>query len=157
MTLSDLLDDLAGLPGSIPLVFATGDGPIAPGYHVTELRRVEATGIDCGGVTGAWREAVLQLLDGAGGHHMTVGKFRGILAMSLERLDGLAAAPLRVEFGHANAGLGMFSVGGVEAGDSAVTIALVPETAVCKPALRGAATGVSSCCGSGQVRVACCA
>lgn len=156
MTLLDLLNQLDAALADTRLVFATAEGPILPGYHVTELRRLDATGIDCGGVVTSWREVVVQLLDGTGRDYMTVGKFRGILSKSFDRVDGLASAPMRVEFAHENQGLGMFIVADTDMREGVVTVTLAPDHAVCKPKLRALDTITASCCGAGQDRVACC-
>ena len=156
MTLSELIEELRPAPADSPLVFVTEQGPIAPGYHVTELRRADIKGIDCGGNTDEWREVILQLLDGVGRGHMPVGTFRGIVRKSLKEIDGLGVAPLRVEFAHGNAGLGMFAINRVTMTDGRATVSLTPEGAVCKPALRRAATLTSPCCGAGAPSMACC-
>ena len=121
MTLTDLRAALGGMNPDAELVFETEDGTIGGGYHVTEFKRSDVTSVDCGGRKDAWSEATLQLLDGAGGDRMRVGKFARILDQSLRALPGLGAAPLSVEFAPSNAGLRLFHPAAPEAsGDRAL-------------------------------------
>ena len=84
------------------LIFATVDGEIGAGYHVTELKLAEVQGIDCGANQRGWRETVVQLLDGHGREHMSVGKFTAILDQSIKALPGLGDASVRIEFAPRN-------------------------------------------------------
>lgn len=156
MTLEELRGELGRADSDAPLVFATGDGTIGPGYHVAEFRQADVTGIDCGGTLSTWSEAVMQLMDGHGRSHMPVGKFRSILSRSLGQVDGLGDARLRVEFAHGNAGLGLFAVDGVTANEDRATVTLAPEGAVCKPLMRAAAPVASACCGPKSAASVCC-
>lgn len=156
MTLEELRGELHGADGDAPLVFATGDGTIGPGYHVTEFRQADVTGIDCGGTLSTWSEAVMQVMDGHGRSHMQVGKFLSILSKSLAQVDGLGDAPLRVEFAPGNAGLGLFAVDGVTAKADGATVTLAAEGAVCKPLMRAAAPIASACCGPKSAASVCC-
>lgn len=156
MTLTDLLTALADAPQEAALVFVTSKGEIGTGYHVTELRHAEITGIDCGGVVSRWGEAILQLLDGGGRDHMAVGKFLAIAAKSITQVPELSAAPLRVEFAHGNAGMSIYALGEVAVVRGRAMVTLTPERALCKPAVRAFGPEAAHCCGAGAVETACC-
>lgn len=155
-TLASLAEVLETHAPDAPLIFATTEGEIGAGYHVTELKRAEIESIDCGGRVDRWRETHLQLLDGAGEAPMPVGRFLAIARQSVAAIDGLGAAPLRVEFAPANAGLRLHRIAGVEAKAGRVRVALAEERALCKPAAEAGAA-----CGGGAARVSgsggCCA
>ncbi|WP_227270967.1 DUF6428 family protein [Roseobacter weihaiensis] len=147
-TLSDLLHDLQRQDPALPLVFETKEGEISPGYHVTELRHSSLKGIDCGGNTEAWQEAKLQLLDGRGANHMSVGKFSSIVAKTLSVMPELAHVSLQVEFGHDNTDLRLMSLSSPEHRGDRIVIGLGNMRAVCKPverARRGEGGLGSSC------------
>lgn len=158
MTCNALLETLDTLPGDAPLVFATPDGEIGDGYHVTEFKLAHVTGIDCGARLSNWSEATLQLLDGAGGGHMRTGKFAGILRQSIGKVSGLGEAPLQVEFAHGNSGRRIYRPATPELAEGRVLVALRDTRAHCKPALdRKIALGSSAgCCGSGAAEAAAC-
>ncbi|WP_367274407.1 DUF6428 family protein [uncultured Tateyamaria sp.] len=174
-TLSGLLHDLQLQDPSHPLIFETQEGEISPGYHVTELRHSTSKGIDCSGNKEAWQEAKLQLLDGRGETHMSVGKFNGIVSKSLTAMPELAHASLKVEFGHDNTDLRLMSLSSPECRGSRVLIRLGNTRAVCKPAekfgrqeggadqccdSKGTSAKTSSCCSTTKPREdasSCCA
>jgi len=154
MTLDDLLVAAQALPPERPLVFVTDDGPIGPGYHVTELKLARIVSIDCGARTSSWSETVLQLLDAQGRLHMPVSKFASILAQSVRKVDGLGASPAFVEFGHHNAGMQIFQPEEPELIDGEVVLRLHPVRAQCKPAFKATAAVHSGGCGGPN---SCCA
>ena len=151
-TFSDLLAALKSQDPAQALIFTTDTGEIGAGYHVTELRISASKGIDCGGNVEEWQEARLQLLDGQGREHMSVGKFASIVEKSLAALPDLAQAPLLAEFGHNNAGLTLMSIGVPEVRGAAVVLPLGAARAVCKPAQRSmkANTQTEACCGDAK-------
>lgn len=149
MTLNDLLSHLDGYAAERALVFQTDGVRIGEGYHVTELRHVAATGIDCGGHVEQWEEARLQLLDGSGQDYMTVGKFRAIVEKSVARLPELGNASLKVEFAAQNQGLHVLSLSAPFERRGAVLIDLQASAAQCKPLQR--AKSSASCCGTAAV------
>lgn len=158
MTLADLLSTLKNMDADSALIFEASGQPIGAGYHVTELRHSESTGIDCGGTVERWSEVRLQLLDGDGNAHMRVGKFVGILEQSLTRLPVLADAPVMVEFAPENVGLQLLELGDPLAKDSRVIVALRPARAVCKPAHRSQSlnAAASARCGGATTQSNCC-
>ena len=89
MTLQDFHDRLAQASPDARVVFATDEGRISAGYHVTEFKLAQIQSIDCGATPSQWTEASFQLLDGRGGEHMTAQKFQAILTRSAAILPGL--------------------------------------------------------------------
>ena len=148
-TFSELVSQLQAADPALPLIFETKQGAIGAGYHVTELRHVHAKGIDCGGNIQTWQEARLQLMDGYGGEHMSVGKFSGIVGKSLAALPELKQADLLVEFGHNNAELSLLALQEPVLRDDAVIVPLGDARAVCKPAQMSIKLDRSdmACCG----------
>ena len=160
MTFTSLLSELSSFNPDVPLVFEVDDQTIGTGYHVTELRHSLSTGIDCGGNIETWQEARLQLLDGAGEVHMSVGKFRDIVKGSLRKLPELSQAPLLVEFSPDNLGLQLMTLGAPMLQGDRVTLELQNSRAVCKPAQRSQTIGAArtdACCGETSTVSACCA
>lgn len=157
MTFAALLADLGAFDPHAPLVFKTGDREIGAGYHVTELRHTTSTGIDCGGTIETFEDARLQLLDGTGGTHMTVGKFSGIVSGSLRKLPALADLPLLAEFSPDNDGLRLLALGKPALDDGRVMIGLGGAGAVCKPMQRSTKTVTPDTgCYSGSVSTSAC-
>lgn len=168
MTFAKLLSSLKPLDANAALIFEVEDHVIGAGYHVTELRHSVSTGIDCGGNIEAWQEARLQLLDGPGKAHMSVGKFTDILEKSLGKLPKLSGVPLLVEFSPGNFGLKLMALSEPSVRDGRVFLKLRESKAICKPAQRNklldeatnaccrVSNSVGACCGS-EAGEACCA
>lgn len=154
MTLSAIATQLKPLDPDAPLIWRTDAGPIAGGYHVTELKLARIRSIDCGARQSAWTEARLQLLDGGGGDsdHMVAGRFLQILGQSLKQLPDLADAPLIVEYAPENSGLHNYAAGNIAVRDGQITIDLVDDSAMCKPAQDVG----KACCGPTSTTVSCC-
>ncbi len=133
MTFAALFDALTRLPDEASLVFQYNGTSIQGGYHVTELRLSDTTSIDCSGTVTRFTETRLQLLDGYGGAHMTVGTFRTILKQSLARLPALADAPFMVEFAPKNEGLMLLTPSEPVFKDGRAELSLNRTTAVCRP------------------------
>jgi hypothetical protein len=153
MNLNELIEATRALPQGVPMVFSTPDGPTGEGYHVTELKLAHINSIDCAAKLDAWTEATLQLLDGHGKTHMSVGKFANILDQSVRRVEGLGNSPLRVEFAHGNAGIQVFEPAVPVFADGVAQLKLQPIKALCKPAMAGisaqkiASPNKAGCCG----------
>ena len=148
-TLTDLLTDLKTLDPDLPLVFATDEGEIGGGYHVTELKRAHINSIDCGGRLSDWVETNLQLLDGTDRNHMKVGKFIGIASRSIDLVDGLSDGPLSFEYSPSNIGLRRYQASGITVQNDQITLRLSEDSAQCKPhaAFLTKSEG-SNCCNS---------
>lgn len=159
MNFAYLLTRLKSQEAVLPLVFEFDGKPIGAGYHVTELRHSNSTGIDCGGVVESWQEARLQLLDGHGDGYMSVGKFTAILEKSIAKLPMLSDAELLVEYSPNNLGLKLMALDDPVVRDGQVSLSLRNSKAVCKPAKRKLSDGTStsSCCGTPNKGSDCCA
>jgi hypothetical protein len=136
MTFASLLTQLNAFDPELPLVFTLEGTDIGAGYHVTELRHLSATGIDCGGTIEIWEEAKLQLFDLPGKTHMSVAKFSAILKQSLNKLPSLADTSLSAEFALGNIGLRTLSLSQPRLEESRVLVELQNLTALCKPLQR---------------------
>ncbi|WP_204113864.1 DUF6428 family protein [Shimia biformata] len=140
MTLEEFLTQMDGADDALPLVFDNMGEPIGGGYHLTEFRVTDTTAIDCGANVSTWRSAVMQLLDGRGGDHMTVGRFRAIARHSLTTLPDLGSLEMKVEFGANNRALSIYEIGAVMQAQDSLTVPLISQRAVCRPAARAAGT-----------------
>ena len=105
---NDLTSYLKGRNASDQVLFEVEGDQVGRGYHLTELRVAKINSIDCGGVADAWDEAQVQVLDAPGQEAMSAGKMTAILPRSVAEIDGLADAPLNVEFSPGNQGLGRY-------------------------------------------------
>jgi len=135
MTIDDLLAAVRALPPELSLVFVKDDGSIRPGLHVTEQKLTRIVSIVRGARPVAPGRYGLQLLDGQARAHLPVGKFAGILAQSVRKVEGLDASPALVEFGHHNAEMQIFQPAKPELTEGEVALRLHPVRAQCKPAL----------------------
>lgn len=150
MTPDALLAMLSTSPPDAPLVFRTDKGEIRGGYHITELKLADIRSIDCGARRSSWRELSLQLLDGDGGDHMSVDRFRRILRQSAEHVDGLGATPMHVEFANDNIGMRLYQLAEPRRSGERVMLDLVETRARCKPAYEAATRHEgreAPCCG----------
>jgi hypothetical protein len=147
MTFASLLTQLNAFDPELPLVFTLEGTDIGAGYHVTELRHLSATGIDCGGTIETWEEAKLQLFDLPGKTHMSVAKFSAILKQSLNKLPSLADTSLSAEFALGNIGLRTLSLSQPRLDESRVLVELQNLTALCKPLQRQQTKEPLVCCG----------
>ncbi|MDH3264443.1 MAG: DUF6428 family protein [Paracoccaceae bacterium] len=156
-TLSDLVGWLKSQDAARKLVFASAEGDIGAGFHVTELKHLRIDGIDCGARLASWTESLLQLLDGDGRQHMSVGTFARIAMQSVGKVPSLGEAPLFVEYAPKNNGLRRYRVASVEALEDRVQVHLSEDRALCKPAANGFAASPSGCCDASSAKSTCCA
>ncbi|MDP3166646.1 MAG: DUF6428 family protein, partial [Hydrogenophaga sp.] len=84
MKTSSFLTALRAQTG-MPLVFRADRETVAPGYHLTEVKRVAYETMDCGAMTHRWAETQFELWVPAGAEgvagrgHMPAGKFLRIV------------------------------------------------------------------------------
>ncbi len=146
--INDLTAYLKGRAEGDEVLFEAVGDDVGRGYHLTELRLARISSIDCGGVTDAWDEAQMQVLDAPGDTAMSAGKMTAILSRSAAEIDGLAAAPLKVEFSPGNEGLGRYQLGTPRSAAGVVTIPLTPMSPECKVMTRAfAKPAARECCG----------
>ncbi len=153
----DLTAYLKGRGDTDQVLFEAEGDAVGRGYHLTELRLAKISSIDCGGVTDAWDEAQMQVLDAPGDAAMSAGKMAGILSHSATEIEGLADAPLNVEFSPGNQGLGRYRLGAPRVTEGAVTIPLTAMGPECKAMTRAfAKTAPHECCGPKRPAASCC-
>lgn len=97
------LDRLRGAKPDQQLVFQLDQTVLVEtGYHVTEVKAVTYSTMDCGGVADDWKETVIQLWnpgDEPEREYMTVKKFLAIYDRVVEHIPVSTNAELRFEYG----------------------------------------------------------
>jgi hypothetical protein len=139
---------------SLPLVFRTGRQTVAPGYHLTEVKRVTYETMDCGAMAHHWAESQFEIWVpalaelGPGGRLMPAKKFLQIIDRVETELplNGDAVARIHASFEGQPAAL--YDIEGVTARDGHVWVELSPDKTRCKAAERRLASGSSDCCGT---------
>jgi hypothetical protein len=152
MTLTELIDRLRVAPADALLAFSTEAGEMGAGYHVTEFRASRTNVIDCGGGIAEEDEVRMQILDGAVGGGLTVGRFLRIAERSLAAIGGLDGPELVVETAPGNGALQLHTIGAPQVGANRVVVPLSPLRASCRPA---AARNTAACCAVPAARACC--
>ena len=156
-SVADLTRFLTSRAEGDQILFEAEGDKVGRGYHLTELRLARISSIDCGGVSDAWDEAQMQVLDAPGDAAMSAGKMAGILARSAKAIDGLADAPLNVEFSPGNQGLGRYRLGAPRVAEGVVTIPLTAMGPECKALTRAMSKPAArDCCSPKQPAARCC-
>ena len=145
-TLNGFLKALETAMPEAGVVFATEDGPVGAGYHITELKHARGESIDCGGRQSSWDEVAVQVLDVFGDAPMPVERLRGILTRSLAAIPALADAPVHIEFGHRNESLSRYDIAGMSIEGHLVQVSMVRAHATCKPASNPVRPGANTRC-----------
>jgi hypothetical protein len=148
-------------PGT-SLVFDFPHGRVRPGYHITELLSAAIRSVDCGGNPSAWHEAVLQLVEPAGGADrawLSAAKASGILKKAAPAAPVPDDAELLVELRPEGADAARrYAMGPCSLEDGLLVFRAAGAGTQCKPAAKAwAGTG---CCGSKEAAPAggaCCA
>lgn len=135
---------------ALPLEFRLDGQPLVPaGYHVTEVKAVSIESMDCGGQANAWRETVIQVMDGTPAEaqrgFMTTAKFLGIYDRVAARVPVHAGAEVRVEYGNVNRPALQFHVNTVDIQAERVIVDLRLPGVMCKAS--GASSSAGECCG----------
>ncbi|WP_328774713.1 arsenic resistance N-acetyltransferase ArsN2 [Deinococcus aquaedulcis] len=120
-----------------PLEFHLHGHVLVPaGYHVTEVKAVTIEAMDCGGNAAAWRETVIQLMDGstadAQGGFMTNRKFLAIYDRVVKHIPVRDEAEVRFEYGNASTPAMQYHVTHVDAQPERVIIHLRTPGVQCK-------------------------
>ncbi|UBV44453.1 DUF6428 family protein (plasmid) [Deinococcus taeanensis] len=131
-----LLANLRALPQR-PLVFQLhGETLVPPGYHVTEVKAVTIEAMDCGGKASAWRETVIQLMDGsaeeAAAGFMTNRKFLAIYDRVVKHIPVREDAEVRFEYGNASTPAMQYHVTHVETQPDRIIVHLRTPGVQCK-------------------------
>lgn len=129
----------------LPLVFRAGGDLVAPGYHLTEVKRVSYETMDCGAMTHRWTENQFEVWVPASAGatadrgHMPAGKFLRIVdRVDAELpLEGDAIARIHASFpGHPAA---LYEIADAAVRDGRLWVELRPDRTRCKAAERRAA------------------
>jgi hypothetical protein len=160
ITLGVMLEHCDRSPAA-PLVFTYDGRTIQRGYHVTEVKAGQFAALDCGGNPEAWSEIFVQLWDVIDGDrtHMTAGKFAAIIRKVSEHVGLDLSARLTFEVSDGVAPMQLHCASSPQPADGALTVALSPRAASCKPRDRwleeqkkanaccSPATSTETCCG----------
>ncbi|UXS01286.1 DUF6428 family protein [Agrobacterium tumefaciens] len=134
ISLGLLLGTLARKP-DLPLVFRYDGQVVRPGYHVTEVKAGQFSGLDCGANPEAWAEIFVQLWDveDGGRTHMQAGKFAAIIRKVSEhvKLDGSARLTFEVSDGVRP--MALYCAAMPQVGETVISVELAPRPASCKP------------------------
>ena len=159
ISLGHLLGALGASP-DLPLVFHYDGRPVKPGYHVTEVKAGQFSGLDCGANPEAWAEIFIQLWDIEEGDrtHMLAGKFAAIIGKVSEHVKIDGSAKLTFEVSDGVLPMQLYCASTPAISGVAVQVELAPRAASCKPRDRwlaeqaqatacfGSATA-TNCCG----------
>jgi hypothetical protein len=139
--------------GSFPLTFHTPSGAVvAPGYHLTEVKRVAYDTVDCGAEAHRWAETQFEIRAPSTieplAPPMAAGKFLGIVDRVERQLPLDGDAPARVFTSFPGQPAALFDINRVEAHDGTLTVTLSPDRTRCKASERAQAAAGQGCCGS---------
>ena len=136
------------------LVFQLDRAPLVEaGYHVTEVKAVTYSTMDCGGVADQWKETVIQLWnpgDEPEREYMTAKKFLAIYDRVAEHIPVSDNAELRFEYGDTHRAAASYHVERLESRESLILVHLRAPAVTCKARDRKKASTIaaqSSCCG----------
>ncbi|EYB66421.1 hypothetical protein DEIPH_ctg139orf0151 [Deinococcus phoenicis] len=129
-----------------------GERLVPAGYHVTEVKAVSIESMDCGGKANAWRETVIQLMDGtaeeARAGFMTNRKFLAIYDRVAQRVPVSSQAEVRFEYGNSALPAMQYHVAGLEILPGSLQVHLRAPGVQCKAsdACGTPATGINASC-----------
>ncbi len=135
---------------NLPLQFhLNGDLLVPAGYHVTEFKALDIQSVDCGGVANAWKETVVQLMDGtpeeAERGFITTRKFMAIYDRVAAKIQLQGSAEIRFEYGNTSAPALQYHLKGVQIEPERVVVSLQAPGVMCKAS--GASSSAGQCCG----------
>lgn len=148
-TTSSFLKTVRDAP-DLPLEFRLNGRPLVPaGYHVTEVKAVTIESMDCGGKANAWKETVVQLMDGtpdeAREGFMTTRKFLSIYDRVAARIPVHGHAEIRFEYGNVSNPALQYQLLSVDPQPERVVVELQLPGVMCKAT--GASSSAGQCCG----------
>ena len=129
--------DALRVPAQRPLEFhLDGQLLVGAGYHVTEVKAVSIEAMDCGGKAAAWRETVIQLMDGtaeeARAGFLTNRKFLAIYDRVTRHIPMRPEAEVRFEYGNAAAAALQYHVSHLEVQSQRLVVHLRRPGVQCK-------------------------
>ena len=139
--------------GALPLVFRAGYETVAPGYHLTEVKRVAYETMDCGSATHRWSETQFEVWvpppNGVSPdrEHLAADKFLRIIDRVETELPLNAEATARIHASFNGQPAALFDIETATARGGKLWVELAPDRTRCKAAERriGSASG---CCGN---------
>lgn len=148
-TTASFLDTVRHAP-VLPLEFRLNGQTLVPaGYHVTEVKAVTIESMDCGGKANAWKETMVQLMDGTADEaregFMTTQKFLSIYDRVAARIPVSAEAELRFEYGNVSSPALQYQLVSVDVRPERVVVELQVPGVMCKAT--GASSSAGQCCG----------
>lgn len=148
-TTASFLDTVRQAP-ALPLEFCLHGQTLVPaGYHVTEVKAVTIESMDCGGKANAWRETVVQLMDGTATEarecFMTTQKFLSIYDRVAARIPVQGTAEIRFEYGNVDTPAMQYQLVSVDVQGERVVVELQVPGVMCKAT--GASSNAGQCCG----------
>jgi hypothetical protein len=146
----------------LPLVFSPAAGPAVPaGYHLTEVKRVALSSMDCGGEQHAGAETHFELwlppLSAPGSAPMSAGKFLRIVDRVAAALPLDEASEAKVFFGPRGGAAALHRVVDVVANADRLVVALEAEGTRCRALERRTSpvrAALAACCAGGDDRTA---
>lgn len=121
---------------SKPLRFLLNGEQLVPSdFHVTEIKRVAVTSLDCGGGASAWQELVIQLWSPTGEDAqtaMTAAKFLSILARA-GATTLLETETVRFEYGGADRPAVQYYLDRIDLAGGTADVHLASPRVACKP------------------------
>ena len=130
------LDRLRGAKPDQQVVFQLDQAVlVGAGYHVTEVKAVTYSTMDCGGVADSWDETVIQLWnpgDEPERGYMTVKKFLAIYDRVVEHIPVSDNAELRFEYGDAHRAAASYHVERLESREALILVHLRAPAVTCK-------------------------
>ena len=134
----------------LPLEFRLNGQALVPaGYHVTEVKAVTIESMDCGGKANAWKETVVQLMDGtpdeAHAGFMTTQKFLDIYDRVAARIPVHGEAEIRFEYGNVSSPAMQYQLVSVDVQAERVVVELQVPGVMCKAT--GSSSSAGQCCG----------
>jgi Family of unknown function (DUF6428) len=153
-TTQDFLEVMRAAKPDQQVVFQLDQAPlVGAGYHVTEVKAVTYSTMDCGGVADKWKETVIQLWnpgDEAERKYMTVKKFLAIYDRVAEHIPVSDSAEVRFEYGDMHRAAASYHVERLESREALILVHLRAPAVTCKARDRkkaGTTAAQSSCCG----------
>lgn len=153
-TTEEFLDLLRTAKSDQQLVFQLDQAVLVEtGYHVTEVKAVTYSTMDCGGVADKWKETVIQLWnpgDEQEREYMTVKKFLAIYDRVAEHIPVSDNAELRFEYGDTHRAAASYHVERLESRQALILVHLRAPAVTCKARDRktvSTTAAQSSCCG----------
>jgi hypothetical protein len=154
ITIKEFLDTLRAVQSDQTIVFQLHkERLVAAGYHITEVKAVNYSTMDCGGVADRWDETLIQLWnpsDEPKRDDMKVGKFLAIYDRVAEHVPVSDDSELLFEYGDGHRPAVAYHVERVELKGPLILVELRAPAVTCKARDRknaAAPTNQARCCG----------